>query len=188
MNLNPIYHLRKKNYKINAFILSKVGNNRSDKLRYDSKEKGWFLFNDGNIIDITYLDISPAEDILTIDGKKYLLLVEKNLGKFLKFSMDIDAGTLKSMSVNIKIWEARKIRQNNEDYQKDVKWYENPVVWSIAGMIAVVLFSFWFVGNYKEGGAIVQAFIDIKDTLVRIFNGLVNSGIIEDLPTQPGIT
>lgn len=178
--MDPIKWVRSLSFKTRVLIFNKAGHNYPDWLKYDGKSKQWLLFNSGNIVDVTYLGID-YEDIWAFDNKRYVLLVKKDEGKYQKLKVNFDMGSFDSLDINIKVWEANTIRANAEQYKKMEHWWENPVIWSIGFSLAVVLFSLWFVMNYKEGGAIAGVLGQIKDVLFDIYNSLVSAGIVQKI-------
>lgn len=178
--MNPVTWIRSLSFKIRVLVFNKAGHNYPDWLKYDVKDKRWYLFNNGSVTDVTYLDIS-SEDIWSFEGKNYVLLVKKDEGKYQKLEIDFAKGSFTCLDIDIKVWEANTVRANAEQYKRMEHWWENPVIWSIGFSLAVVLFSLWFVMNYKEGGAIAGALTQIRDAILDIYNSLANVGIIQKI-------
>jgi len=173
--------LKKPKFTYRAIVLDASGEGLRYFIKYDNtKEKDNYFIMDNytKVFDITYLDIK-TNDFKMIEGYKTLFLKKVDNGKFNKIEIDVETCDFTGLTVNTKVWLANKVDENNKDIK--VAWWQNPQIIMGGFALGVMFISVWFIGNYKEGGILIDTLTQIKDLLIQVWEGLQKSGIVEQL-------
>lgn len=165
-------------YPFNFVILKKEQVDDVKGMRYNKKEDNYELEGGTSLTSLNIED----KDIIQIGKKKYVFVVQRNEEKYQKVGFDFETATFKTLEADLSLYLADEIIKNNDDFKINKKWQDFlPMALSIGGIVMVVLIFVYYIANYKEGGLLIDSIRQLVKYLMLIYDGLINSGIIQEV-------